>query len=451
VRKVSKLVVEIPLSPNGSGKGSPPMAAAGRGRSPACLQRRPSKTEVIRSCSSPSKRVRFKEDFQWDPLSPTGKVFSSLSSPDGTPSPLLQRSVKKMDALYDLRRAGKADAAEAAALPPPLQAAAEVAATTPGIVPAGGTTPVTVPLATDIDPFADETDGDEAFMYVVLRDLTDTEEALLTLVGGMSSGLEKAADNGGARHATAVISGRTLAVAKRKAALLHDVEGRITDFRAAHEQREHLLPQIVADTKQAPAVLGGIRKLISSYTHRPGEPADENKSQFARFAQTFKLPRAHEALERLRDLAEEAADFWAEACLSEAEKGHGHAVIRRLYDIAIGTGVDEDHPKLLRAIKILNDRLAERVLQEAKERQQRDTLQEERGPPPKAGQASILGDKIEQDIFAAVAEGVPQADPRLTQALAICKALRQKDGERRRLEAREKRLAEAKAKAKAAP
>merc|ERR1719350_741427 len=102
--------------------------------------------------------------------------------------------------------------------------------------------------------------------------------------------------------------------------LLHDVETRITDFREAHAQREELLPLIVADKKKAPAVLGGIRKFISSYIHRPGEPADENKSQFARFAQSFKLPREHNALGRLRDIAEDAGVFWAQACLSEAEK-----------------------------------------------------------------------------------------------------------------------------------
>lgn len=120
-----------------------------------------------------------------------------------------------------------------------------------------------------------------------------------------------------------------------------------------------------------------------------------------------------------------------------------------MYDIALGTGVDEDHPKLLRAIKILNDRLAERVLKEAKERQQRDATAEEKGTAPKSGQATLLADKIEQDIFDAVEEGVPEADPRMKEALEICKALRNKDGERRRMENREKRLAEAKAKAKA--
>jgi hypothetical protein len=98
-----------------------------------------------------------------------------------------------------------------------------------------------------------------------------------------------------------------------------------------------------------------------------------SRSDFKDFASTFRLPSKHVTLAALKELADAVGEWWAEACVREAEKGHGHKVLRRLFDVALGTGVDKDHPKLIRAIRIINDRLAMRVLDEAKKRQELDT------------------------------------------------------------------------------
>jgi len=445
VRKVSKVLIDYP----GAGSAS---SGAGEGRR-STTDRMLSTWPCSKDWAAPNprrstiaKRVSFgDEETFWDPTSPTGPLYSSKSREDGTPTPALRQSGKKMDGLFELRRCGKDDAVPS---PPAVPSATPLPVATPPATP-----PAVLAAGGDGQGGADAgrrgskdaaldpgDDSDEALMYAVLRDLNDKEEQLRAMEAQMVTILKNVNDSGGARHATAVISGRILAVARRKASLLHDVEERTESLRTAHARREEIVPSIVSGKASAPEELGGIRRFLEKYTHGPGHPADENKSHFAKFAQSFKLPKQHEALARLKALADEVGEFWADTCLAEAEKGHGHAVLRRLFDVALGTGVDQDHPKLVRAIRILNDRLAERVLKEAQERQKKDAFQEEMGKMPRVGAASEMGDKIEQDVFAAVKEGVPENDPRLQQAMEICKALRQKDGERKRLEGRQKRL-----------
>jgi len=277
-------------------------------------------------------------------------------------------------------------------------------------------------------------------LYTVLRDSGDTSEQLRAIVASLSSQLKLAEDAGGARHATALISERVLAVARRKESLLRDVEDRFASLQAAHGWRDEMLPLLVADTAKPQPELAGIIAFLTKYTHGNGHPADADKTDFAHFARSLRLPWQHNALGNLRELADEVGEYWADACLSEAEKGHGHSVLRRLFDVALGTGVDKGHPKLVRAIRILSDRLADKVVEDAEERQQKDANLEASIGVAKVGHASDLADRIEKDIFAAVEEGVPQADHRLARATAICKALRQKDGERKRLEGRQRRL-----------
>jgi len=388
--------------------------------------------------SASAKRVSFggKEEFVWDPNSPTGPLCSSKSTEDGKPTFSLLTSHRKMDALWDLRRTSKGpentqpkgETVDASHTDNALEVPDEA------LVEANTSTKASEEL---LQKLTEETD--ETLMYGILKDLHDKKEPLRVLEASLEAGLKVVSDSGGARHATAVISSRILSVARRKASLLHDVEARTELFIEAHNRREELVPLIVADKEKAPSELGGVLQFIAAYTHK-GQPADENKSQFAKFAASFKLPGEHDALKNLKAIADDAGEFWAKACLSEAEKGQGHAVLRRLFDVALGTGVDTDHPMLVRASRILNDRLAERVLKDAEDRRRKDIMQEEMGKVPKVGYASDLGDKIEQDIFAAVAEGVPDSDHRLQAALEICRTLRQKDGERKRLEGRQKRL-----------
>jgi len=284
-------------------------------------------------------------------------------------------------------------------------------------------------------------------LHNVLGEVSDTEEILRALEVQLASGHDLVGEVGGARHATSVVSMRALVCVRRKADLLRDVEARIASFKEAQDRAEtEILPGLLANTMQPLPVLSGIRKFISSYTHFPGNPAEANKSVFQQFASTFKLPSKHAALVHLRDLANMAGEWWAEACLSEAGKGMEHAALRRLFDVALGTGVPKDHPKLIRATIILNDRLALRVITEAKKLNDQDELVASRAAVPQVGPADKAADQIESAIQKAVKEGVPASDERLKEAATIAKRLREKNGERKRLAARQKRLDEAAAK-----
>jgi hypothetical protein len=322
-------------------------------------------------------------------------LVTSYSLEDGTPSINLQRSMKLLDSLYDLRR---------------------------------------------IDADGDS-DADDALLRMTLKDTHDNEAVLRSLEFNLVDGTGAVAECGGARHATNVITTRTLLVVRRKAILLHAVEQRIAAIEQIMSGCDELCTGIVDGSREHPLELNDIKRFIRAHTHS-GNPADENKTDFQTFANTFRLPAAHDALIKLREIAAAAGEWWAEACVREAMKGVGHAALRRLFNVALGTGVDPEHFKLVRAEVILTDRLAERVIKEAKERLERDTMMAERAPVAPVGPAAVAADKIEVEMKQAIAEGVKKTDLRLKEAAAIAQKLRENDGQRKRLANREKRLAE---------
>merc|ERR1712232_16979 len=65
---------------------------------------------------------------------------------------------------------------------------------------------------------------------------------------------------------------------------------------------------------------------------------------------------------------------------------------------------------------------------------------EEAGKAMQVGPASAMADKIDAEIAAAAEKDVPRNDPRVVEAEKIAKALREVDGLRVRLAAREQRL-----------
>lgn len=322
-------------------------------------------------------------------------LVTSCSLEDGTPTTALQRSMKLLDSLYDLRR---------------------------------------------IDADGEE-EAEDALLHATLKDTHDSEVVLRSLEFNLVDGTGAVADCGGARHATNVLSTRTLLVVRRKASLLHAVEHRTAAIERIMAGCDELCTGIVEGTTELPPELDGVKRFIRAHTHH-GNPADENKTDFMTFANSFRLPSAHEALLKLREISVAAGEWWAEACVREAMKGVGHLTLKRLFSVALGTGVDPDHYKLVRAEVILTDRLAERVIKEAKERLERDTMMAERAPVPPVGPAAVAADKIEVDMKQAIAEGVKKSDLRLKEAAAIAQKLRENDGQRKRLANREKRLAE---------
>merc|ERR1719240_2112258 len=82
---------------------------------------------------------------------------------------------------------------------------------------------------------------DEALLVGTLRELFDTAEGLEILELKLADGCEEAAECGGARHATAIVTMRCLSVVRRKRILLESVEGRLRSFRACHAKREEIL------------------------------------------------------------------------------------------------------------------------------------------------------------------------------------------------------------------
>eukprot|EP00927_Polykrikos_kofoidii_P031176 TRINITY_DN26844_c0_g1_i1.p1 TRINITY_DN26844_c0_g1~~TRINITY_DN26844_c0_g1_i1.p1 ORF type:complete len:718 (+),score=107.30 TRINITY_DN26844_c0_g1_i1:72-2156(+) len=429
VRRVSKVLMHYPSSPVVSS-------------SPLAIEKTVSPSASVLSFKDTTMRITTGKRVSWadkqsmlnasdkeDPMSVESrtKLHSSAVKEDGTKTFQLYRSERMSDCLYDLRRVSGNKAATA-------QAGTEAGDGDSRDPPAdsGGAAGGAGAL--------DEQEAQEALLHMTLRALEDTEDDLRAVEGLLKGGLSETACCGGARHATAVMSLRTLSTVQRKAALLHDVETRLAELEAVHTKRDEIEPQLVADTIPVPAALGGIKKFITGYTHGPGQPWEANKSNFKSFVQSFKLPSRHAALLRLRDLADEVGEWWADACLKEAEKGHGHAVLHRLFEVALGTGVDKEHPKLIRAWRILIDRLATRVLADAEERLANDEAMAEQYEVPPVGPAGLSGDKIEEAVMQAIKEGVPKDDHRLKNAEEIMKGLRQSDGERKRLAARQKRL-----------
>jgi hypothetical protein len=271
----------------------------------------------------------------------------------------------------------------------------------------------------------------------------DTHAHLAALQVQLAEGQEAAGQYGGARHATAVLSSRSLLVVRRKSHLLGEVEARTARFAAAQARCDELLPEVVAGPSRSVADLAGVRKFIIYYTHPHCNPVDDNMSDFQNFAASFKLPAGHQALLHLRAIADEAGNWWADACVQEASRGADHATLNRLIEVALGTGIDAEHYKVLRARQILIDRLADRTLKEAKEAQQADTLNAERlGDRMPVGPASKAADLIESMMIQVVKEGVPKFDRRLVEAERILKQLREADGARKRTAGRLKRLEE---------
>jgi len=128
---------------------------------------------------------------------------------------------------------------------------------------------------------------------------------------------------------------------------------------------------------------------------------------------------------------------------NDHESIHAHVELERLFDVAIGTGLDKDHPKLRRAFQIVADRLADRVLREAQEFLDKDTALAQRRQCPPVGPASTAADCVEDSILKAISDGVPETDKRLSEAKEIVRKLREADNSRKRMANREARLAKA--------
>eukprot|EP00928_Gymnodinium_smaydae_P081465 TRINITY_DN64990_c0_g1_i1.p1 TRINITY_DN64990_c0_g1~~TRINITY_DN64990_c0_g1_i1.p1 ORF type:complete len:645 (-),score=70.98 TRINITY_DN64990_c0_g1_i1:222-2156(-) len=117
---------------------------------------------------------------------------------------------------------------------------------------------------------------------------------------------------------------------------------------------------------------------------------------------------------------------------------------------AVANGAPVKHQHLQAAKKIANEllmlektHLAELVLHKAREKEAKDAKNADALAPatPEVGPASALADAIDRDISEAREKGALETHAAIKEALDIAKRLRDKDGERKRMAAREKRLA----------
>lgn len=214
---------------------------------------------------------------------------------------------------------------------------------------------------------------------------------------------------------------------------------------AAQADSEQILRSLVERGTAAPEELYGVRQFVRSFTHR-GNPAEADRKNFRQFASTFKLPGQHKLLEGFQDIAAEAGAWWAEKAYQEAIAGAGHIPIMQLMELAVSVGADPQEPMLLRARDVLLERLRVRISAFAQDCMEKDDLAEkrakERNQVPPLGMAATNADRIEAEVFEAIRMGMDKEDPCIEEAQNIIKVLRQKDGERKRLHNRNKRLQE---------
>lgn len=365
---------------------------------------------------------------------------TSSSTQGGVLSQALERSLKKMDGLQSLRRVNAKDASV-----PLSPDAKETEQTTAEVLlpttPASRRATRSAPSTPAAQPLVEQNDegSEEDLLHGTLKDLEDTSTSLKEKATEIEMIQAVIGRFGGSRHATNVQSIRTLAVVKRKALLLGEVEQRTAEFEAGHARKEEILQDIISGKEEVPKELSGIRQFINSYVNKPCEPVDSDRSDFGAFVSTVKLPSKHLALEHLRRLGLEIGSWWAHTANNEAEKGAQAGALRALMNVALAAGCDPKHPYLFRADEKLKDRLADRVLEHARAAKKKDDMAGAKGTAM-IGMASKAADTIDGEIKDVVKQGVLDQDSRLQDARKIAKELRDADGNRKRMANREERL-----------
>ncbi|CAK0832470.1 unnamed protein product, partial [Prorocentrum cordatum] len=319
---------------------------------------------------------------------PWSRATTQRSIAEGAPTAGVQRSVRLLQALHAMRR-----------------------------------------LAGDEDE-GGEGDAEGCLLNNTLLNTEDSSEQLWQQEEQMVKHVGFTAEAGGARHASQAVTCRVLEIVRRKRQLLQTVEARTQLFEAEVARKGDLLREVVAGTLESPPELMRLEDFLESVTH-PGELAEANRADFSLFASTFRLPADHGTLVRLREQRGEMALWWAESCMAEAAKGTDYAALKTMRDIAMMAGLDRDHFLSFRMKRVLIDRVADWAVEQAE-------LARQHADAPGTTLAADAR-KVEDTIESAVKEGVPESDPRIRQARAAMKAIRDADFARRRREQAEQR------------
>jgi len=281
-----------------------------------------------------------------------------------------------------------------------------------------------------------EAEPDDTIMRATLMDLEDREEDVRRIEASLAACAEPVIELGGSRHATAVVSNRTLLVVRRKAQLLQETERRIKEIEATFLRREDIVSDIVKNTRPAPPEMIAVHKFIKAHVHfGQCDPVDENKTLFDMFVSSFGLCREHYTIAKLEALASETTDWWARASLREAQAGVDAYAIQRLIDTTVSIAGNADHPALMQCRLILADMLAKKVLENARRAQEKDATLVRNSKLAQPDSAREAATAINTEFRAAVSLGASSNHPAMEKAKMIAMDLAMEEKNRWALKA----------------
>jgi hypothetical protein len=337
---------------------------------------------------------------------------------EGDPSAAKVKSMQLLEGLYKLRRVGGA----------------------------GDQSPPSSPKEGAPTTEEEQHDDEEqqTLLNQTLSSLDDVEAELRVTESMLRELHEPVGELGGKRHATTIVSARTLAVVSRKAHICKAAESYLNAFMAVDATREALRDSVISGPTEIPEGYRGQKKSISSLVHRNSaghkmNPVDADKAPFEVFAASFGLAPDHSSLVKLMTLATEATEWWAEETLAEALRGSDSYVLQRMINVCIGfLDISETgHPKLVEVRTILGDRLAETVFDIAQKLQVKDAEVVKRSEHAQPDHARQVADMIDDEIKQAVALGAPNKHPKLAAAKQIAVTLHIEEKNRWALKARQ--------------
>jgi len=208
----------------------------------------------------------------------------------------------------------------------------------------------------------DEQAPDELLLNATLRDTEDSTQTLSKVLARLEAVKDPVLMAGSTRHPTAVVSCRALVVVQRKRDLIQSCEDRIAAFEELQRRRNEILEAIIKG-QDPPEHLLRIDKFVTSKTHKGSlNPADETKSDFQAFAQSFGMPPGHQCFRRLKKLGADATLWWAQRALNEALGNADAAVAYRLLQLSENIMGKIQTPHIVEARKVLGNSIAENVL-----------------------------------------------------------------------------------------
>lgn len=277
---------------------------------------------------------------------------------------------------------------------------------------------------------AEEEPEELPFLQATLAELADTSSSLLAGLAAMEAAQAPIAEDGGARHPTAVIAARSGAVLVRKAELLQRAEARSAAFERAHAAAAELNERLREQDADTPPELLGTEGFLATVLHKGGRPQDADKSDFEGFASSFGLDDQHQEVLKITRLQAEACDWWAKKLLEEIQNDTTTDHMQRMIRVLKEVGEDDELPALKQAGSILSDKLAVRVLIAAEGLQAQDAEAKASNAIPDPENARKCADRVAEDLRLTKAMGCSPKHPKMLKAKGIEVAFRLEEKQR---------------------